>query len=448
MWYNIEDSKRIINYEKFERYYNNKFNSNEKNKLPVDSIYYVAANLSKSIIEITPDFLFGETPRVTAANQDLIDYINQTTKFNTLMYRTALTATIKGDAVIKLYLYNNQVKAQLIQPENFFPTYNIFGDLEEAMIATIIETEEKYSYLLKETISKEKIIRSLHKIDENKDIKEDLSIASHPLTKGLAASETNVIGIVPIIHIPNILSPKSDTFGVADLEGCDELVLAINKRLSEIDYIISKHADPKLQVPMGVLDSIKNLDIIEQGDSKFVHVTGLDNQDFKVIEKAPNDAEMKYVQPNLDLTSAFEELDRLVNLLLLQTKTSPSLVNNNKDGGQAESGKALRLRLMDTERKLRQKKVFYDKAIKEFFMIAQMLLSKEAETVDVEFINMLNDTTENIDNALRLYSSNLISHKEALKIAYPNTSEEEIDRMVLEKIEETLLSNQIKKEQP
>lgn len=441
MWYNIEDSRRILTYEKYERFYNNQYTSAEKNKLPVDSIYYVAANLAKSIIEITPDFLFGEAPRVTSKNQDLIDYIAETTKFNTLMYRTALTATIKGDAVIKLYLHNNQVKAQLIQPENFFPTYNLFGDLEEVTIATIIETEEKFSYLLKEIITKEKIIRSLHKIDENKNIKEDLSITSHPLTKGLAASEINVLGIVPIIHIPNILSPKSDTFGVADLAGCDELILAINKRLTEIDYIITKHADPKLQVPMGILDSVRNLDIIEQGDAKFVHITGLDNQDFKVIEKSPQDAEMKYVQPDLNLASAFEELDRLVNLLLLQTKTSPSLVNNNKDGGQAESGKALRLRLMDTERKLRQKKVFYEKAIKEFYTIAQMLLNKQPEIVDVEFINMLNDTTENIDNALKLYNNNLISHKEALKIAYPNTAEEEIDRMILEKIEETLFNN-------
>lgn len=441
MWYNVEDSRRILTYEKYERFYNNQYTNAEKNKLPVDSIYYVAANLAKSIIEITPDFLFGEAPRVTAPNQDLIDYIAETTKFNTLMYRTALTATIKGDAVIKLYLHNNQVKAQLIQPENFFPTYNLFGDLEEVTIATIIETEENYSYLLKETITKEKIIRSLHKIDENKDIKEDLSITSHPLTKGLAAIEKNILDSVPVIHIPNILSPKSDVFGIADLAGCDELILGINKRLTEIDYIITKHADPKLQVPMGILDSVRNLDIIEQGDTKFVHVTGLDNQDFKVIEKSPQDAEMKYVQPDLNLSSAFEELDRLINLLLLQTKTSPGLVNNNKDGGQAESGKALRLRLMDTERKLRQKKVFYEKAIKDLFMIAQLLLNKQPETVDVEFINMINDTSENIDNALKLYNNNLISHREALKIAYPNTAEEEIDRMILEKIEETLLNN-------
>lgn len=443
----VQTLKRIQQYEQFERFYDNDYNTQEKALLDVDAHFYIAANIVKSIIDVTPDFLFGEPPRVSAPNQDLIDNITETTHFNTLFYRSALTSSLKGDAVIKLYLYDNQVRAQLIQPELFYPTRDFTGEIIEADFLTPIDSDDSYVYYLREKITHEKISRSLEKrakkSDDNKEVALDenliqiFSITEHDLTKNLKPEEENIFGIIPIVHIPNYLT-SDDVFGVSDLSGSETLILAINKRLSEIDYIITKHADPKLQVPQNVLDSQQAYSVIASTGTTFVHKDGIDNKAFKVIESNPNDKDMKYVQPNLDLTSAFDELDRLVNYLLLQTKTSPSLVQSYRNNTSAESGKALRLRLMDTERKLRQKKAYYYKAIKEFYRIAHILLGAQEQKVDITFIDLLNDTTENIDNALKLRKEKLISHRETLEMAFPNTSKQEIDRMVLEVLEEDL----------
>lgn len=439
----IKTVERIAQYEQYERFYDNDYNTQEKNALDVDARFYIAANIVKSIVDVTPDFLFGEAPRITAQNQDLIDKIIDSTHFNTLFYRCALTSSLKGDAIIKLYVHNNQVKAQLIQPELFYPVTNIHGELVEVNFLTEISSDDNFIYYLRESITETSIKRFLEKRaqTQNKTIDNDLtqvlSVTEHPLTKDLKPEEENIFGVIPIVHIPNYLT-SDDYFGVSDLKGSETLVLSINKRLSEIDYIITKHADPKLQVPQNILDSQQAYNIIATTGTTFVHQDGIDNKNFKVIETNPNDKDMKYVQPNLDLTSAFDELDRLVNYLLLQTKTSPSLVQSYRNNTSAESGKALRLRLMDTERKLRQKKAYYYKAIKEFFDIAHILLGAQEQPIDIQFIDLLNDTTENIDNAIKLHQEGLISHQEALQVAFPNTNKQEIDRMYLETLEENL----------
>lgn len=443
----IKTLERIARYEQYNRFYENDLNAQEKALLDVDARFYIAANIVKSIVDVTPDFLFGEAPRITATNQELIDTIISTTNFNTLFYRAALTSSLKGDGVIKLYLVDGAVKAQLIQPEFYYPVRDINDELSQADFLTEIDSDDNFVYYLRENITKSHIKRFIEKrvhktglaretaLDAN--LVQILPVTEHPLTKELKPEEENIFHIIPIIHIPNYLT-TDDCFGKSDLEGSETLVLAINKRLSEIDYIITKHADPKLQVPQNVLDAQMGANIIASSGTTFVHQDGIDNKAFKVIESSPNDKDMKYVQPNLDLTSAFDELDRLVNYLLLQTKTSPSLVQSYVNNGTAESGKALRLRLMDTERKLRQKKAYYYQAIKAFFDMAHVLLGANTQSVDIQFIDLLNDATENIDNAIKLRDKNLISHREALELAFPNTSKQEVDRMLLEVLEENL----------
>lgn len=450
-WYRIEDQKRIGRYDKLQRYYDNEFTTAEKQALRTDSVYYISPNIIKSIVEITPDFLFGEAPRISAKQQDLVDEIINSTNFCTLFYQAALTGSLKGDSVIKLYKHNNMIKAQLVQPENFFPTYNIMGEINSVVFATVVDTDENYNYLLKEEITDKEITRKLFKCDKKKnDIIGEVTDKTQKtkLMDSLPDKEVNQLNAIPVIHIPNLLAPISSFWGISDLYGCDELILAINKRISEIDYILTKHADPKLQVPEGILDKKQVIDTIQYTNGDIVaHVTvdGLDNQDFKVIEKAPNETEMKYVQPNLDMTAAFDELKFLTDRLLNATKTSPSLIYNNTDGGQAESAKALKMRMQDTERKLRQKKAFFNKAIKEFFSIAFRLMNATEEIVDVEFVDLLNDTDTNIDRAIKLYEKGLISHREALRVSYPNTDESIIEDMIneieLEKLEDKLQSN-------
>lgn len=429
-----QQQKALALYQKYDRFYDNQFNQEEKDSLDVDARFYIAANITRSIIDVTPDFLLGETPKITSdkqERQDVIDAITKTSDMGTIFYDASLIASLKGKSYIKLYLKQGSIYAQVIQPDNVVPTYDLYGQLSEVTVLTLIESfEDQTELVLKEQLTSDFIKRSLVVLDKQKQFREVRALDSHPMTSLLKAKEENPFKVLPIIEL------KNNTKAQSDIAGCEALILAINKRLSEIDYIITKHADPKLRVPIGLLDRYRGYDAVDDGHTVFVYQEdGIENKDFKVIE-AGTDDEIQYIQPNLNLEAAYEELDRLVNYLLNQTKTSTALIQSIKDGSGVESGKALRLKLLNTERKLRQKKVFITKALREYYRLAQMMLHYEPSEIDIEYADILNDREMNMDNAVKLYNANIISKREALRVAYPNASEEMILSLFTEYLEE------------
>lgn len=444
-WYSVKDQIRIENYDMFHSFYKNKVSDSLKKLSDVDARIYLAVNICKTIANITPDFLFGEQPRITVkTNQEQINDIIKTLKFNSNMYRASLTSTVKGDVVVKLYIKDSKVKMQVIQPNNFFPKYDSYGDLTEATIASLFD-QGKVTYMLQEVHTVKQITRKLYTLDEKKDIQKEVPLSTLPETASLQPVESNPIEIIPIIHIPNFVAMEDSNFGVSDFEGEKEILLSLNKRLSEIDYIISKHADPKIQVPQGTLNR-PDVTILEMAGTTKMISTDIDHKEFKMLEVAPNDAEIKYIQPDLSgLSQAFEEIDRILNYILMDTETSTSLLTVNKDGNMAESGKALRFRMMNTIRKIRRKQAYYTEAIQSMFDIAQRLLgSNTPETVDVEFIDTItSDPDEFIDRAIKIYKEGLISHAEALKMAFPGTEQAVIDQMILEVVDEKLRNKKL-----
>lgn len=432
--FTIQQLKEIANYEMYERFYNNNFNRSEIGMLDVDARFYIAANITKSIVDTTADFLLGEAPKISTddSKQEIVDQIIDTSDFGTVLFDAVQSASLKGKSYVKLYLLDGQVKAQALEPNDVVAYKDLNGNIYKAMILTAIETtEENTTICLKEEMTQDAIVRSVIELDESKQVKIEMSVKDHPLTASYMPTETNYFKIIPLIEI------KNNSKALSDIDGCETLILAINKRLSEIDYIISKHADPKMQIPVGVLDKA-SADFVTAGETTFVHVDGIDNKDFKMLEVSPNDADIKYVQPNLDLTAAYEEIDRLVNYLLNQTKTSTALIQSLKDGGQVESAKALKLKLMNTDRKLRQKKNFITKAIKDFFNVAFILMQQPAAMIDVEYIDIINDKDSAVTNAITLYQAGIISKREAIRTAFPGVAEEMVDQMYLELLEENL----------
>lgn len=443
-WYSVKDQLRLESYKKFQSFYKNKISDQLKRASDVDARIYLAVNLCKTIANITPDFLFGEQPRITGTNQDILDAIIKSIKFNSNMYKASLTSTVKGDVAIKLYVKDDLVKMQIIQPDNFFPSYDIYGELDSVVIATILESSSE-RYMLQEKLTAADITRKLYMIDDKNEINKEVNLNALPATATLQPIEVNPIKVIPIVHVPNFVGMGDTGFGISDFEGEDDMLLALNKRLSELDYIISKHADPKIQVPQGVLNK-PDITILEMAGTTKLISTDIDHKDIKMIEIAPGDVEMKYVQPDLSgLSQAFEEIKQIVDFILMDTETSPSLLTLNDDGSQAASGKALRFRMMNTIRKIRRKQAFYTTAIESIFDISQRLLGNDSpETVDVEFIDTItSDQDETIDRAIRLFDKGLISHSEALKTAYPGTTQEIVDKMLLEVVDEKLRNNKL-----
>lgn len=431
--FNVNQIKKIKQYETYDRLYHNKLNSYERNVLNPDATHYISTNFTASIIDITPDFLFGETPHITTeeAHQELLDDIAESCLAETLFYDATRTASLKGHAFIRLYLDNGAVGAQLVEPEWVLPKYDLNNNLLSAKVYTVLDMKDtQHFYVLEEAFTPKDVTRTVYLLDENKDVTETLSTKQHELTAHLVAKEKNPSGVLPIIEL------KNNSTCTSDIEGCEDLLLAINKSVSESGYIVSKHSDPKIQVPEGYIEEMMTpADIISlPTGTTFVHQT-IDNKEMKVIE-AKDGTEIKYVQPNLNLTAAENYFDTLVDLLLMQTKTAHNLIKPVKDGSQVESGKAFKLKLLNTERKLKQKKVFIKRFIREFFKTAASLLGKQIERVDVEFIDLIKDIEADTNRALNLYDRQAISKRELLRMSYPGTDESVIEEMLLEQLEE------------
>lgn len=428
-----------MKYKEYERLYKNDLGNSLKDIIDVDASIYIAVNLPKTIALITPDLLIGgEAPVITSVkNQERINEIIEESNYATNLYKATLTSTVKGDAAIKLILKDGKIRSQVIQPEHFFPKFDAFGEIVEADIAVEFKEANK-SYLLKETHNINEIIREVYELNENKEMGNKIDIGSLSYTQRLATREANTIGRLTVIHLPNFQGLDGH-FGESDFEGELELFKALNQRLSEIHFIISKHADPKIQVPKGLLDMAEDSYALTIGSSTFVH-SEVDHKDLKMIEVGLNQPDIKYIHVDLaGLTQAFEELDRLIDLILMDTETSTALLTRQKDGSQAESGKALRFRLKNTLRKLARKKIYVEKAIREFFDIAQLLdpNTLKPEVVDIEFIDAITtDSEEQSETAIKLYSQGMISLKDALKTIYPNSTETVIDEMIVSLIDD------------
>ena len=102
----------------------------------------------------------------------------------------------------------------------------------------------------------------------------------------------------------------------------------------------------------------------------------VEKEDLEALEVDPEQVGdlPKYLTWDAQLTACFEEIDRLLDYLMLVTETAPAAMGlTSKDGGQAESGKALRFRLMRTLGKINRKKRFFDEALKKSLFAAQAL---------------------------------------------------------------------------
>jgi len=111
---------------------------------------------------------------------------------------------------------------------------------------------------------------------------------------------------------------------------------AVNNRMTKNENILDKHSDPILALPEGVLD--------EQGNirkDKLQLFTIPDN------EMGSKPAKPEYITWDASLDNSFKQIDKLIEFLYMTSETSPAVFGMDKQGA-AESGRALKLRLMRT----------------------------------------------------------------------------------------------------
>lgn len=421
------DEERIQSYDFYEKLYlGDHFEAFRlKDETGFGKVYaklrYVVANFPGLMSRVTADMLFGEKIVFDATNkknQPFIDALIHENQLIAQLYESSLANSRRGDSVFKIRIgkrsTNLTAKSSIIieeiNPNIYFPVLDVnmprFTPKEDVLAWQF--KVGPVDYLHKETHRPGYIFHEIYRYDPNrKMIVNKVDAAEF----GFADIEETKVERSLIFHIPNVRDGTS-FFGTSDYRDLTSLFYAINNRLSKTDNILDKHSDPILAVPEGVLDE----------DGK-VNKSSLGL--FEVDNQNPGFNKPEYIVWNANLESAFTQIEKLLEMLFMFSDIAPATMGMDK-GGQAESGRALKFKLLRTIAKRNRKKMYYDAVIKEMIetalelSIAWNIEIDGAKAVESEIISIdwgdgiINDETEETEMTSKRIEDGTMSRADAI----------------------------------
>lgn len=393
-----ENGKRLTRYERAEQMFEGdhaKAFADLGARVPdgYQSILYIAVNLPGLLSRKVADLLVGEAPVFRAGDpesdqQKALDVLTtQENDLRILLYEAALAASFRGDLILRARVgqRGRNGDPQVIVEE--IPAYSYFVERDPDNVRNVLSEsiawvrpgpDPRQKFLRVETHEPGRIFNTAYRLNEQgKRVGSTVALASlYP--NGDAPPEEEETGVPEslLTHIPNFRH-GSCLWGISDYDDLRGLFDAVNNRLSKIDAILDKHSDPKLVGVPGMSDPSGIVDVAR---ASYVEA---DSEIFKYLPR--------YVTWDAELDAAFRELEQLLLLVCAIGEIAPAALGLNvKDGGSAESGKALRLRYLPMEQKCNRKKLYLDPGIKRVLRVASMLgaekLGRVALDADPEIV--------------------------------------------------------------
>jgi hypothetical protein len=331
---------------------------------------YIIANFAGLISRLSADLLFGEYPDFLVAEEDepAAEALAQIVIQNSLelmCYESALANSFRGDAVLKVRWGKRTPQSE--QPEAIIeevPAGIYFPEIDEDDVRRVLRvtlawvktdpTNPGMRYLRLEEHEPGVIRHRLLRFTGGRAT-EQVPLETFEAYRGLPEEEETGLDHIPIFHVPNFRY-GSRFWGISDYEGLESLFEALNNRYSQIDVVLDKHVAPKIILPPGFID--------EEGKVAFQHM--------EAIQIDPGSSPPSYMTWEGQLAAAYQQVERLEELLFICSETSPSAFGLTKYG-TVESGRALKLRLIRTLAKINRKRLYYDAALKSALLTAQIL---------------------------------------------------------------------------
>jgi hypothetical protein len=372
------------------------------------NLVYITANIPGIICKKSADFLFGETPVYSAGTDDnspeqkAIERIVADNDLNITNYESALGNSYRGDSFYKIRWgqrysglldenadpYRVIIEAQnaeYVFPEtsstdgNAIIAYHIaypqvvaFDNGQRVFWNPAtwfnrnkgeVPTGEEWILNVESHYPGQIVYRKFRMTAENYEIGRN-EVNQWKIYAEITDAQRVVETGVPfplVIHVPNY-SIDDYWEGIDDLSEHDAIFDEINNRLSKIAEILDKHADPAMAVPTGAFDVDENgLPIFHAGRDKVFEVTDKS-------EVLPT-----YITWNGQLDACFKELERLIDILLMNAEIPPVALGRDNSGTSGASGLSIKWRMNSLLAKINRKRQYYDKGLKRLLTIAQLL---------------------------------------------------------------------------
>lgn len=325
--------------------------------------------------------LFGEPPGFYCSKadedspeQEALDNMVKDNKLSTLNYEMALSASWRGETIYKARFgkfrdWSDKEHAiiEASSPGIFWPILdgdNVHG-LMGGVFGWVKEVVNDKKYLRIERQLPGLIENELYVLDGEK-IGERIKFSTLPEYANLEdAQETGYPGLLFEV-VPN-WRLDDEFWGINDYYDLEGLFDEMNNRVSRISRVLDKHESPKLILPPGIMKE----DPTSPG--RFY----VDKEDLDAIEVDPAGEDVgdlpKYLTWDAQLEAAFKHIDKLMELAFIMSETSVDAFGLGKDGGRAESGRALKFRLIRLLAKINRKKLYFDEGLKSIMYAAQYL---------------------------------------------------------------------------
>ena len=428
-----------------------KYNFNPNSNL------YVSLNLSGIICKKSADLLLGEAVQVSAGKDDHSDEQQALDKFtvnnymNITNYESALNNSIKGDSFYKVR-YGQEWAGEL--PQHVDPSKVLIENLqaEQVFPETFPHDKRKIrvfhvcvpvydgnegSWILKvESHFAGRILYHNHKMSVTES--DQYGYATGWKIDGQLGEvyeEYTGINMPLVIHVPNIATDSWE--GQDDLSEHKSLFDEINNRLSQIAAILDMHSNPAMAIPAGVMevDDLGN-PIFNVSKEKVFEIQGT------------NEILPQYITWNGQLQEAYSELDRLIDNLLMAAEIPPVAIGRKDSGTSGNTGLAIKTRMIPLLSKVNRKRQYYDKALKQVYMVAQQLDNVTGDGKYIPVVPILqfkdglpvDDMAEANIAAIRTGSKPTMSQKTAI-MQLNNMTEEQADAEIERITQETERDN-------
>jgi len=442
------DKARLAKYQKYEKLFEGShkaaFSASLAGRFSKEELKtYIACNFAGLLSKVAADFLFGEPVIVDAPDEakddqkESVKRIVTNNRLHTLNWETALVTSYKGDALYKVRLGNLKevgvrdsdgkemgALIEFVQPDLYFPVLD--PDNANVIKEHVLAWKRKVNgddYLRKEIHTPDGFIKNeLWRVKGDQlDGQVQLAVAYPKNTP--ADQEFSGFDGFTIFHIPNFKASPAHHFGQSDYADIDGLLEEINDRMSSNSRILTKHSNPRLAVPPGVLD--------ENGQVR--------RESFELFEVASEASGMlkpEYITWDGKLDEAFKQIDKIMEFMFMVTETSPGVFGLDK-GGLAESGRALKFKMLRTLSKVKRKRTYFEEALKQALYVAQFLewtaenpKDKGPEPVDVQLTwqdGLPTDYREEAEIREIELRSSAISTETAVKERNPDWTQDEIE---------------------
>lgn len=360
------------------------------------TITYIVCNFAGLISKVAADMLFGEIPDFVAGDegskeQEALNEIINNNHFQTMNYEMALGASWRGEAIYKLRFgqfadWRSSDRGFAIiepaDPRTFFPILSS-SNVQALSGGDFVQTREaggnKYLKIERHTPG---IIRNeLYRLDGQAIIEQVKLKTIEDFADLENEQETGFPGLL-FEFVPNFRG--DDRFwGLSDYHDMESIFDELNNRVSRVSRVLDKHESPKLILPPGIMKE----------DPDRPGRWYVEKDDLEAIEIDPTDLGAgnandlpRYLTWDAELEAAFKQIDKVIEIAMMMSETSPDVFGFSQRG-LAESGRALKFRLIRTLAKINRKKLYFDQALRNVIYAAQYLEAKHGGGPDPDGID-------------------------------------------------------------